>query len=136
MSQTWPQALLDGDDSLEAELGISLNEVYERLEEVDSDHAESRAAQLLSLDGEHVMGKPPSWVPTSAGEDTHPAVSWTSYSPDAPKTRPRDRDHALTLVQSVSERPRTACCECACGRVREGLAFAVGCSLASALTTR
>ena len=26
MSQTWPQALLDGDDSLEAELGISLND--------------------------------------------------------------------------------------------------------------
>jgi len=54
------QALLDGDDSLEAELGISLNEVYERLEEVDSDHAESRAAQLLSgLGFDHEMMQMP-----------------------------------------------------------------------------
>lgn len=34
--------------NLERELGITLNEVYERLEEIDSDHAEARAAQLLS----------------------------------------------------------------------------------------
>mmetsp|Transcript_21575 Transcript_21575/g.65489 ORF Transcript_21575/g.65489 Transcript_21575/m.65489 type:complete len:837 (-) Transcript_21575:364-2874(-) len=42
------EVLLDGDDSLETQLGITLNEVYERLEELDSDNAESRAASLLS----------------------------------------------------------------------------------------
>ena len=35
-------------DTLEKELNITLNEVYERLEEIDSDHAEARAAQLLA----------------------------------------------------------------------------------------
>jgi len=41
-------ALVDGEDALEKQLGISLQEVYERLEELDSDNAESRAALLLS----------------------------------------------------------------------------------------
>ena len=40
--------LVEGDDSLEALLGITLNEVYERLEDLDSDNAEARAAQLLT----------------------------------------------------------------------------------------
>jgi ATP-binding cassette subfamily F protein 2 len=42
------QMLVDGDESMEAKLKISLNEVYERLEELDSDNAEARAAQLLT----------------------------------------------------------------------------------------
>ena len=42
------EKLLDGDEATEAALKISLNEVYERLEELDSDNAESRAAQLLT----------------------------------------------------------------------------------------
>ena len=41
------QTLVDGDEETEKELGITLNEVYERLEELDSDNAEARAAQLL-----------------------------------------------------------------------------------------
>jgi len=40
--------LCEGDDSLEKELNITLGEVYERLEEIDSDNAPARAAQLLS----------------------------------------------------------------------------------------
>jgi len=54
------EALLEGDDELEKELGITLQEVYERLEELDSDHAEARAAQLLSGLGFDVdmQGKP------------------------------------------------------------------------------
>ena len=35
--------LLAGDEALEEALGISLMSVYERLEELDSDHAEARA---------------------------------------------------------------------------------------------
>jgi ATPase subunit of ABC transporter with duplicated ATPase domains len=42
------EMLLDGDEDTEKALGIGLNEVYERLEDIDSDHAESRAAQLLA----------------------------------------------------------------------------------------
>ena len=42
------QLLLDGDDADEKAMGISLNEVYERLEEIDADNAEARAAQLLA----------------------------------------------------------------------------------------
>ena len=41
------QLLIDGDDTTEKALNISLGEVYERLEELDSDNAEARAAQLL-----------------------------------------------------------------------------------------
>ena len=54
------QTLVDGDEETEKELGITLNEVYERLEELDSDNAEARAAQLLSglgFDGD-MQGKP------------------------------------------------------------------------------
>ena len=53
-------ALVEGDDSLEKQLGISLQEVYERLEELDSDNAEARAAQLLAGLGFDVdmQGKP------------------------------------------------------------------------------
>tara|TARA_B100000513_G_scaffold71704_2_gene28805 strand:+ start:11334 stop:13796 length:2463 start_codon:yes stop_codon:yes gene_type:complete len=42
------QKLLDGDEETERAYKITLNEVYERLEELDSDNAEARAAQLLS----------------------------------------------------------------------------------------
>ena len=54
------QALVEGDDALEATLKITLNEVYNRLEEIDSDDAESRAAQLLAGLGfdNDMQGKP------------------------------------------------------------------------------
>ena len=54
------QALVAGDEETEARLKISLNEVYERLEEIDSDNAESRAAQLLAGLGfdADMQGKP------------------------------------------------------------------------------
>ena len=42
------EMLIDGDETTERELRINLNEVYERLEEIDSDNADARAAQLLA----------------------------------------------------------------------------------------
>ena len=42
------EKLVEGDEETEKALNISLNEVYERLEELDSDNAEARAAQLLA----------------------------------------------------------------------------------------
>jgi ATP-binding cassette subfamily F protein 2 len=50
----------EASNKLEAQLGISLAEVYERLDELDSDNAESRAALLLSGLGFDVemQGKP------------------------------------------------------------------------------
>ena len=41
-------SLRAGLQKLEAELGITLASVYERLEDIDADNAEARAAQLLS----------------------------------------------------------------------------------------
>jgi ATP-binding cassette subfamily F protein 2 len=41
------EKLAAGDESTEKALGITLGEVYERLEELQSDNAEARAAQLL-----------------------------------------------------------------------------------------
>ena len=54
------EMLIDGDEETEKALGIGLNEVYERLEDIDSDHAESRAAQLLAGLGfdKDMQGKP------------------------------------------------------------------------------
>ena len=58
----------EGDEETEKALNISLNEVYERLEELDSDNAEARAVQLLAgLGFDKNMQAKPTRVQAAAG---------------------------------------------------------------------
>ena len=83
----------DDGDALEKALNITLNEVYERLEEIDSDHAEAHAAQLLSGLGfdKDMQGKPTREY--SGGWRMRIALAGalvraTATAPGAPSSRP------------------------------------------------